>query len=272
MMKTRLLLLVRLLIFGITIIALATAIVIIPKDSWMMENQSSKGLAAHARWPLSKAFNSGLYINEVQASNGISVPLSPVDITISDNNINENQPIGTTVGNFSTEDPIYTNTFTYTLVAGTGDADNGSFSIFGDALQTAEIFDFEVQSSYSIRVRSENSIGETFEKPFTINVLNTPETVQFTAASQSALEDVGTMTITATLDTTAPLDVTVPYTLSGTATGGGIDYSINPTSPITITQGSTSANITLSIVDDNVDEADETVVVSMGTPSGANPG
>ena len=45
--------------------------------------------------------------------------------------IAENQPIGTAVGTFSTTDPDAANTFTYTLVSGTGSTDNASFAIVG---------------------------------------------------------------------------------------------------------------------------------------------
>ena len=43
--------------------------------------------------------------------------------------------IGTTVGTLSTTDPDAGNTFTYTLA--TGGADNGSFQIVGNTVQTA---------------------------------------------------------------------------------------------------------------------------------------
>lgn len=94
----------------------------------------------------------------------------PTDIALSNNTIDENQPVGTAVGNFSTTDLDIGDTYTYTLVSGTGDTDNGSFSIVGDQLQTAASFDFETQSNYSIRVRSTDAGGLWTEKVFTISV------------------------------------------------------------------------------------------------------
>ena len=43
-------------------------------------------------------------------------------------------------------------TFTYSLVSGTGSTDNASFTISGNQLLTAASFDFEAKNSYSIRV------------------------------------------------------------------------------------------------------------------------
>jgi hypothetical protein len=66
--------------------------------------------------------------------------------------------------------------------------------------------------------------------------------------------------------------VTVPFTLSGTATqGAGADYTITA-SPITIPAGSDNASITITVNDDGIDEADETVVITMGVPTNATAG
>ena len=52
-----------------------------------------------------------------------------IDITLSSNQIAENQAIGTSIGTFSTTDPDAGDTFTYTLVTGTGSTDNSAFTI-----------------------------------------------------------------------------------------------------------------------------------------------
>ena len=66
-------------------------------------------------------------------------------------------------------------TFTYTLVSGTGSTDNTSFAISGSTLQTAAIFNFEAKNSYSIRLRTTDQGGLWFEKAFTISVTNVYE-------------------------------------------------------------------------------------------------
>ena len=96
--------------------------------------------------------------------------------------------------------------------------------------------------------------------------------VQFTSASQSKSESGGTMTITAQLSGASGLPVTVPFTLSGTATqGAGNDYTITA-SPITIAAGNTTATITITIINDPLPENNETVIVTMGTPTNATLG
>src|SRR5262249_52174481 len=65
----------------------------------------------------------------------------PTDIALDNSSVAENKPAGTAVGNFSTTDPDVGDTFTYSLVSGTGSTDNGSFQIVGNQLQTAASFD-----------------------------------------------------------------------------------------------------------------------------------
>lgn len=101
--------------------------------------------------------------------------LAPTDVALAGNSVAENQPAATTVGTLSSTDPDLGDTFTYTLVTGTGDTDNSSFSIAGGTLQTATAFDFETKSSYSIRVRTTDQDGLFVEKVFTISVTNVNE-------------------------------------------------------------------------------------------------
>jgi len=95
---------------------------------------------------------------------------SPTDIALSSSSVGENQPSGATVGTLSTTDPDTGDTFTYSLVSGTGSTDNASFTIDGDTLKTSAAFDFETKASYSIRVRSTDSGSDSTEKEFTISV------------------------------------------------------------------------------------------------------
>jgi hypothetical protein len=50
------------------------------------------------------------------------------------------------------------------------------------------------------------------------------------------------------------LNVTVPYTLTGTASNPA-DYTITA-SPITINAGSTTASVTITVVDDAINEVE----------------
>jgi hypothetical protein len=94
----------------------------------------------------------------------------PIAITLSGNTIPENQ-IGM-IGEFSTVDIDANDNFSYTLVAGIGSNDNNLFSISGSQLSNNTTFNFEVQNTYSIRVRSTDSGGLSTEEVFSIEVLN----------------------------------------------------------------------------------------------------
>jgi hypothetical protein len=88
----------------------------------------------------------------------------------------ENQAIGTVIGNLNTTDIDAGNTFTYSLVTGTGATDNSLFTISGNQLKTNASLNFEAKNSYSIRVRITDQGGLVFEKPLTVSVINVKET------------------------------------------------------------------------------------------------
>lgn len=95
---------------------------------------------------------------------------APTDISIDSSSVNENMPVGTTVGTLSSDDVDAGDTHTYSLVAGSGDTDNISFNIIGDELTTNAMFDYETKSSYSVRIQSDDGDGGTFAKAFTITI------------------------------------------------------------------------------------------------------
>ncbi|MBO1052823.1 MAG: hypothetical protein HEQ25_12725 [Dolichospermum sp. DET73] len=100
---------------------------------------------------------------------------TPTDLTLSSTTnqpitIAENQIIGTVVGNLSSTDPDQGNTFTYSLVTGTGATDNSVFTISNNQLKTNSVFDYETKNSYNIRVRTTDQDGLSYEKELTIGV------------------------------------------------------------------------------------------------------
>lgn len=100
---------------------------------------------------------------------------TPTDISISAAAVAENNLSGAVIGSFSSADPDAGDTFTYSLVPGAGNVDNASFTIVGNTLKAAGVFNFEAQSSYSVRVRTTDQTGLTFEKVFAIGIVNQPE-------------------------------------------------------------------------------------------------
>jgi len=100
---------------------------------------------------------------------------APQAINLSNSSVPENRLSGTVVGTISATDPDSGEVFSYSLVPGTGSADNSRFTINGSELRTASSFDFETKRSYSIRLRVVDKGGLTFEKQVTINVTNVNE-------------------------------------------------------------------------------------------------
>ena len=104
---------------------------------------------------------------------------APTDITISSNNINENNNIWDSVWNFSTvdpDDPSQIDNYKYYLVPWSWDDDNSSFSISYWNLIINEVTDFETKSIYKIRVQTQDSSYSSFEKEFIININDLDET------------------------------------------------------------------------------------------------
>ena len=76
------------------------------------------------------------------------------------------------------------------------------------------------------------------------------------------------MSFALTLSGTSSQVVTVPYTLTGSATGGSDYETPNPLSA-TIAAGQRSGTIVVKVKGDAADEVDETIDVSLGTPTNA---
>lgn len=96
---------------------------------------------------------------------------TPSFITLSSNTIVEGSALATTVGAFSTLDEDTGDSFTYALVAGSGDADNASFVIADDKLNLNTALDYDVKSIYKIRVQTTDSGSATNVQPFNIMVI-----------------------------------------------------------------------------------------------------
>lgn len=133
--------------------------------------------------------------------------------------------------------------------------------VVGDLLnEVNETFNVTLTNPSNATLFDELGVG-------TINNNDAVPTVTFTSTAQDEPETAGTLTITAELSTISGQDVTVPFTLSGTATNGS-DYAIT-SSPVTIAAGNTTATLTITLTDDLIDEVDETIFVTMGTPTNA---
>ena len=78
-------------------------------------------------------------------------------------------------------------------MAGTGDTDNASFNLNGASLRASDVFDFETQSSYSVRVQTDDGNGGTYQVAFTVTIINENESIVVSSplADQSLNEGFG---------------------------------------------------------------------------------
>ena len=91
---------------------------------------------------------------------------APVDILLSDNSFEENVATGTLVGTLTSIDNDITKPFVYELVEGEGDDDNSSFYIEGNGLYTGATYACSGRFDYSVRIRTTDITGLSFEKDF----------------------------------------------------------------------------------------------------------
>ena len=115
------------------------------------------------------------------------------------------------------------------------------------------------------------SVGSTDSVTLTIP-RNDQIEVSFAMARSTAAEDAGTRTVRVTANRAPSSALDVAYTLGGSATGGGSDYTITGVSgnsgSVRINSGNTSANIQVQIIDDSDGENQETLTLTLSNPSG----
>ena len=95
--------------------------------------------------------------------------------------------------------------------------------------------------------------------------------VDFQLATSASSENAGVVGVQVVLSGPSSQDVTLPVTLSGTALLGGVDATVTPI-PLVIPQGETTGSFDVAIENDDLHEDDETIVFTMGTPTGAELG
>jgi len=112
----------------------------------------------------------GLYYERPVTIYIIDEDESPVDIILSNDNLDENQPVGTLTGFLSAIDFYNNQPDYYFLTEGQGDTDNSSFYLLGNQLYSNEVFNYEEKHEYSIRLKVVDFNYLSYEKAFTIYV------------------------------------------------------------------------------------------------------
>lgn len=205
---------------------------------------------------------------------------APTNISLSNNAVIENVATGTVIGLFTAIDPDANDSFSYSLVSGEGDTNNTNFQIVSNQLQINTSPDFETKDSYSIRVKTTDQDGESYEKNFVINIADINEAPTITSANTiSVNENIGTTIVVyqATVtepDTRAPNN-TITWSLGGTNASdftidasGRVLFNVSPNfetkdsyeiDVITTDGGTLSDTLTLTI---NINDVNETSVLS----------
>jgi hypothetical protein len=199
-------------------------------------------------------------ISEVLASNNTILSSSAPHIALSNSTVAENQPAGTVVGALSTASDDPDNFFTYQLIDGTGGDDNADFTVDAQGnLLTAASLDNATKSSYSIRVRSTDSVGVVSEQVLTIQVLPLQETVLPATLPGGAVVVPYSQTITA-----EQAFYTGPFTFS--VTNGSLPPGLNLSSGGALTGTPTAAgsfSFTLTATENNATTASQAYTVTI---------
>ena len=142
------------------------------------------------------------------------------DILLSNNQINENLPVGSAIGTFTTIDPDGSGGFNYALWDTATYPDNAYFTISGNELRTNAIFNYETDSSYSIRVRSSSDFDLPIYRTFIITITDANDPPVLGAIGAQSVNELAPLTFTAaaTDADTLPAPDTLTFSLAnGTA-------------------------------------------------------
>ena len=136
--------------------------------------------------------------------------LAPSDMALSAASISTSAAANTEVGTLSSTDGTAGESFTYTLVSGAGDTNNGAFTIVGNSLRATNPGNLTTGAN-SVRVRTTDAAGNTYDEAFSITVTTNP-TVTITS-DKASVKAGQTATVTFTFSETptgfAAEDITV---------------------------------------------------------------
>ncbi|MYA33146.1 MAG: hypothetical protein F4037_06215 [Gemmatimonadales bacterium] len=140
----------------------------------------------------------------------------------------------------------------------------GSPAAYGDRVT----LDYTAPNTGAIRDEAMNEAGDLTDYPVT-NRTPAPTPVIEAQATLRLVEDVGTHSFTVSLSRSLNQSVTVSVSAQAGTANATSDFRI-PGATLTIPAGKTSSDaLTVTIVDDDLDEGDETFTLVLNSPSGA---
>jgi len=214
----------------------------------------------------------------------------PTGIEFSASSITENIPVGTVIGEFTATDPDSASAggtivvmnrsrlsriarqseeFTFELVSGSGDTHNDYFAIEDNQLVTTAEIDFEEIESLSFRVKVTDAAGDSFEESFTLSVTDSDDIPQLSISDVTVSEADGTAEITVSVSGDNYDTATVDYATGDGTAVAGTDYTTTSGSFSWDKDDTDSQTITVPLLDNEIDQADRTFVVTLSNANNA---
>ena len=186
---------------------------------------------------------------------------APTALNLSATAFDENIPAGSQIAMLSTADPDSSpQSFTYSLVSGTGSTHNLFFSILGNALRITRSPDYETRSSYSIRLRTTDQGGLFNERSVVLNVNDLPDSPTYSfSKSADVVYERGALAIGVSTTNVAAGKL-LYWSLSGTNITAG-DFSDGTLLGSVSLGDDGKASFTKVVAADGVIEADESLNV-----------
>lgn len=116
--------------------------------------------------------NGGLSLEKIFSIKILNLNEAPTDITIDTLFIKEDNDVMYHVSKIYSVDVDHPDFHSYSFVSGAGDTDNAEFAIQGDNLIIRNKTNYDVKSVYSIRLKSTDLGGLSFEKSFEISIID----------------------------------------------------------------------------------------------------
>lgn len=129
----------------------------------------------------------------------------------------------------------------------------------------------EIDELVRLALKDLGALAPLGKTSFDLTILDddsAPE-VSFDVDTQTVDEDVGVVVVTATLTRPSAKTIDIWYSIGGTSTAGGVDHDLMPFH-LSFKPGAGSTSIRFNVIDDRIDENDETVVVVLDSARNGN--
>ena len=197
---------------------------------------------------------------------------APTDITLSNSSVDQAGGANATVGTLTATDPDVGETFTFTLVSGTGDTHNSLFNISGNTLRANNPAALNA-GTYSVRIRVADSYNSSLDKAFAIMVTDTvapsaPSTPDMTSGTDTGISNTDNITsnttpvFTGTAEAGSTVTLYDGATLLGTITATGGNWTITSSA---LSEGSHSVTATATDAASNTSAHSPSLAVTVDT-------